>query len=818
MVTSQCLDDEVLARFVEGASSTQQREAIEQHIDRCAQCRGLVSALARVDAPDPEDDPHVDGEETGVLHPGDKLGRYELVDVVGLGSMGVVWSARDPDLHRTVALKLLWNDDRTDARARLLREARVLAKLRHPNVLVIYDVGEHEGRVFLATELVEGANLRTWLERERPAWPEIVDAFALAGQGLAAAHAAGIVHRDFKPQNVLVESGPTLRVLVTDFGLARAMDGASTSPPDVESGPMSLGQTQAGTVVGTPAYMAPEVLATAPADDKADQYSFCVALWEALYGARPHDADDLDGLYRAAREGPPTPPSDARCPAAIGGVLRRGLAPRPEDRFDSITALLSALRRATTDRPSIGRSRSIAGSVGLTLVAGAAAAFTVLNHEPTDSASACVPPSSVWTAARRSDTKAAFESSDRVFADETWPRVDRSMLAYETQWQSAFEHTCAAGEAVDALECLHRRHAAFDALAALLADADETTVLHATSLLAALMPPDRCEDTSVATMRPPWPTDPELRDQVALLRRRLERVRMLEGATKLTEASAALTPIVEAARDTDFTPLIAEALALEAEIAREAGRNEDAIALNRDVLALAESSGYDLLKVDAAIGLFNPLAALGRIDEAEGFADLAEATLERIGGDDDHAARVAYFRGELAQRSGQFELCLEHQRRALQLWEHTGSPNVGFGHHGLATALRLAGRPTEALEHQQRAIEHLDRVRGPHHPAAAQARAALGLVLLDLDRPDEAVAALEVAVTRLGEAFGEDSPNLAQALTAHASALRAAGKLRRAMAQYDRCVHVLSATELPGVEACRDGARELQAALGSADD
>ena len=333
------------------------------------------------------------------------------------------------------------------------------------------------------------------------------------------------------------------------------------------------------------------------------------------------------------------------------------------------------------------------------------------------------------------------------------------------------------------------------------------------------MPPDRCEDTSVATMHPPWPTAPELRERVAVLRRQLERVRTLEGATKLDEASAALTPIVDAARDTDYTPLVAEALALEAEIAREAGRTEEAIALNRDVLALAESSGYDLLKIDAAVGLFAPLAAMGRVDEAEGFADLAEATLERIGGDDDYAARVAYFRGELAQRSGQLERCLEHQRRALQLWEHTGSPNVGFGHHGVATALRLAGRPTGALEHQRRAIEHLDRVRGAHHPASAQARAALGLVLLDLDRPDEAVAALEVAVTGLAEAFGEDSPNLAQALTAYASALREAGKLREAAAQYDRCVDVLSgdATERPGIEACRDGAREIREALGASE-
>ena len=818
MVTSQCLDDDVLTRLVEDALSVPQREALERHIDRCSECRGLVSALASVDVPADVDDPPAAADRENVLHPGDKLGRYELVDVVGLGSMGVVWSARDPDLHRTVALKLLWGDERTDARARLLREARVLAKLRHPNVLVIYDVGEHKGRVFLATELVKGANLRTWLEAHAPAWREIVDAFVLAGQGLAAAHVAGIVHRDFKPQNVLVEpadDGGTIRVLVTDFGLARAMDGAWTAPPESDSGPMSLGQTQAGTVVGTPAYMAPEVLATAPADDKADQFSFCVALWEALYGARPHDADDLDGLYRAARDGPPMTPSATSCPVAVGEVVRRGLAPRPEDRFDSMPALLAALQRAAAGRRSKRRPLVVAGALGLAAVGTATAALTLVDEPAVDPTPDCeVEP--VWTPTRRRDAEVAFGRISRAYADESWRRVDRAMQAYEGSWRTAFERTCPSPEAADALECLHRRRAAFDALAGLFAEADEATTLHATSLLASLMPPERCEQASIAATRPPWPADPETREQVANLRRALEHVQVLEASAKLDQAAAALQPLAEAARGTGYTPVIAEALALEAEIAREAGQVDHAIALNREVLALAESSGYDLLKIDAAVGLFGPLAQLGRVDEAEGFADLAEATLQRIGGDDDYAARVAYFRGELAQRNGQYERAREHQQRALELWERTGSPNVGFGHHGLATALRLAGRRTEALEHQRAAVEHLDRVRGSHHPAAAQARAALGLVLLDLGRDEEAIAALELAVNRLTEAFGEDSPNLAEALTAHATALQQAGRKREALAVFDRCVDVLSreATEpLPAAQMCQDAASQLRAEL-----
>ncbi|HEY0097284.1 MAG TPA: serine/threonine-protein kinase, partial [Archangium sp.] len=246
--------------------------------------------------------PRTQAPEAPALGRGTPLDRYVVLDPLGEGGMGMVYAAYDSVLDRKVALKLLPPGD-ADAgpeatsgsgRARLLREAQAMARLSHPNVVAVYDVHQHEAQVFMAMELVDGQTLLQW-EREQPrGWRELLTAFLAAGRGLAAAHAAGLVHRDFKPTNVLV--GKDGRVRVTDFGLARPHNapaelGADTPAPD--TGPvkghslLELNLTQRGAVRGTPAYMAPEQFRGATADVRSDQFSFAVSLWEALHGERP---------------------------------------------------------------------------------------------------------------------------------------------------------------------------------------------------------------------------------------------------------------------------------------------------------------------------------------------------------------------------------------------------------------------------------------------------------------------------------------------------------------------------------------------------
>ncbi|MEW5741987.1 MAG: serine/threonine-protein kinase [Myxococcota bacterium] len=283
---------------------------------------------------------------------------------IGQGAWGEVFLALDAQLDRRVALKLLREDladGARQARDRMLREARAMARLAHPNVVGVHDAGEHEQRVFIAMEFVEGETLKAWLARERRTWVAIVEAFLQAGRGLAAAHAAGIVHRDFKPANVLMDGGGVARV--TDFGLARYGDApaeeyrASPSPPP---GP-GESLTQTGDLVGTPGYMAPEQLTGSPADARSDQFSFCVALFEALYGFKPWEGASLAEFARAASSGkvrPPPPRTDV--PPGLHRVLARGLAAKPAERFSSMEEVLGELAVASIS-PNYARISAIFG-------------------------------------------------------------------------------------------------------------------------------------------------------------------------------------------------------------------------------------------------------------------------------------------------------------------------------------------------------------------------------------------------------------------------------------------------------------------------
>ncbi len=268
-----------------------------------------------------------------------RIGRFRLLECIGRGGMGVVWSARDDELDRTVAIKLLRPEL---SGSDLTAEARALARLAHPNVVSVFDVGVHEGQRFIAMEFVRGQTLRRWLATA-PSLEAVLDVFAASGRGLAAAHAVELVHRDFKPDNVLVGEDGRPRVL--DFGLARPPDGEPGSPPAVplDANPLATTLTQAGLLVGTPAYMAPEQHLGDPADARSDQFAFAVALYEALVGQLPFRGDDLRTLSLAIVRGRISPPPAGVVPPPVAEVLARALAVSPADRFASMDALLDAL-------------------------------------------------------------------------------------------------------------------------------------------------------------------------------------------------------------------------------------------------------------------------------------------------------------------------------------------------------------------------------------------------------------------------------------------------------------------------------------------
>ncbi|MGE0548711.1 MAG: serine/threonine-protein kinase [Kofleriaceae bacterium] len=341
-MTGGCLSENTLAAYAHGELEPGLISVAEGHLYACESCRGLLHSN------DPASEPSA--RRTVVLAPGTRLGRFIVGRFLGSGAMGVVYAAVDTRLDREVALKLLRPSRAARATVeqrttRLVREAQAMARLSHPNLVTIFDVDEIEGQLCLAMELVRGRTLRAWLA-EAPRKPaDILAVVIQAGRGLAAAHAAGVIHRDFKPENILVSDAG--RVCVTDFGLARfdADTPELSSDAGVHSPPSGL--TETGTLLGTPAYMAPEQFERELIDARTDQFAFCVVLFEALYGKRPFDGDTATQLAASTRAAM-TWPSDRVVPAAQRTVLARGLSRDRAARFGSLTELLDNLERRRT--------------------------------------------------------------------------------------------------------------------------------------------------------------------------------------------------------------------------------------------------------------------------------------------------------------------------------------------------------------------------------------------------------------------------------------------------------------------------------------
>jgi hypothetical protein len=460
-----------------------------------------------------------------------RIARFVVVDKIGAGGMGVVLMAYDPKLDRRVAIKLLHPSRTSDPEAqdRMLREAQALAKLSHPNVVQIYDVGTHADQVYLAMEFVEGDTLEAWLRREpRPRWREIVDMFVAAGEGLAAAHAAGLVHRDFKPHNALV--GKDGRVRVLDFGLVRVhrLDEVHAR---TEATPIAAGaawHTRTGDVLGTPAFMAPEQFLGEPGDERTDQYNFCASLFRGLWDVRPHPGDDVREIMDAALAGTIVArPSDSDVPAEIEAAVLRGLAREPADRHPSLAALLAVLR----GRPTRGRwlPWAVAAAIGV-------AAVAVIANSGDDGPPAlqrCLAASRAartgWTE-RHADIQRAFAATKLGYASDSFARLDAHVEDWLAHWQASHEQACRAahGTATQTtamldvrIACLERARTQLDATADVLATADADVVRRTQQLADSLPDVARCDDVEALVAAVPPPADEASRAAVARVRERV---------------------------------------------------------------------------------------------------------------------------------------------------------------------------------------------------------------------------------------------------------------------------------------------------------
>jgi serine/threonine protein kinase len=450
------------------------------------------------------------------LAPGDALDAvYEIVRKLGTGGMGVVYLARDLELQREVAVKVHRTSIGTE---RLYREAVAMAQLAHPNVVTIHGVGRVHGRLFVAMEYVPGQDLAHWLAAAPRTWREVRDLMLAAGEGLAAAHAAGFIHRDIKPQNILV--GLDHRPRVGDFGLVRVAsdtgrvelgdedpDSLAVTQPRVDaaplgarastertgptgaSSPLAGDLTAAGATLGTPAYMAPEQFAGGEIDARADQFAFCIVLYEALYGRRPWHGATVAALRAQLAEVPAPAPTRGAVPAWLWPVLRRGLAAAPADRYPDMRALLAAIRRPP--RRTAMMIGLAVGAVG-SIVAGVAISRAAAGAPPCDAAG--LPVIEAWGPVSRQRINAQYVQLDRARGPAAATQLAGQLDAWALRWQRAAVTACQAKHWSPAIGAASQRclDASLGQLVALVATAERGDAIVASA--ATLPDVDACAE------------------------------------------------------------------------------------------------------------------------------------------------------------------------------------------------------------------------------------------------------------------------------------------------------------------------------------
>jgi tetratricopeptide (TPR) repeat protein len=706
-----CLDENDAVAFVERAVAPAERARHEAHLDGCEACRHLVSELARALAPAPGA-----GGGAAALARGATLGRYVLLEVLGAGAMGVVYAAFDPELDRKVALKLLQAGGGEGAS--LAREARAMARVDHPNVVRVYDAGGEGGRFYFVMTLVEGASLSEHLRAGARGWRETLELFVKAGRGLEAAHRAGLVHRDFKPDNVLVGRGGEVRV--TDFGLARAAAAGPASgarPPPSGGAAAGAPGARSTSFAGTPAYMAPEQLRGEAADARSDQFAFCVALYEALCGGRPFEGVGVEGRLAAIERGRVRRASrGAGPPARVFRAIERGLSADPARRFGSMGELLDALSRE--------RARRALVVAGLALAAlGPVAAYGARRARlEAACAASAAEAGRAWGGPRRARVEAAFAATGLPFAAETFASTAAALDRYAGALAEMRGASCRAtrlrGEQGEELyerrrACLDGRLAELDALASQLERVDAKGAERAPGASRDLAPVAQCADATA--LLAPIAEPPALRERVAEVRRRLAEARATVAVGSAAEGLAAARRALADAEALGQPLVSAEALVRVGEIERDFAAPEAEARLFAAVRA-AEEARADLLKARAASNLAFVVAYQNKeYRRGHDWADFALSALARVGGDDGEAARVYTHKGAVLVAEGRFDEAGAAFERALALAEGAGLDP----HASAVVLLNLAAvrhqqrRPGEAIELYARALRLFAESDGP---------------------------------------------------------------------------------------------------------
>ena len=761
-----CLDPNIATDYVHRLLGEDTRKAVEVHLAACAICRRMTAELARESATS-SGQPLQDVTEE--LPPGTAVGRFQIVECIGRGGMGVVYLAFDPELKRDVALKI-WlvradgSSAQDRARDRLLREAQALAQLTHPNVVAIHDVGEFAGEVFIAMELVHGPSLRQWLHSEprRPTL-EILRVFLQAGRGLAAAHRAGLVHRDFKPDNVRLGSDGRARVL--DFGLA-LMD-----PTAAQEGALSSdgSRTPASTIAGTPGYMAPEQFRSGVVDARADQFAFAVSLRKALTEVgRPR-----------------------RLPRALERALKKAASPAPSDRFSKLDELLEVIDRSIS---APKRRRAAIGVAAVFAVGGAVAWSLAPTTEAVDPCAHGVKSiGSVWNPSVEREIRSRFVDADPQYGPDAWQRIRASFGAFAGAWANEHREACQAtrirGEqsdsALDArMECLLRRQREFAQTVTVLKDADRKLVRRSPRVATSVPDLETCADVDTLLAKVPRPIDAAARDRLHALDDQIAQITALRWAGRYEEALNLGKVLLEQAQLVQWKPTVAEALFHVGYAESAIGRAEEA----RDHLAAAVYTGiaarHHEMVARAALILVSVVGVdLSRMDDAEPWIRHARAAISALGGGERFTAELENNIGSVRERQGRYTDALTHYQTALSLWRQrfgnddvtvaAGLNNIGMVHYRMGDLERCK----EFLEAAQYSFEE---ALSADHPFLAYTTGNLGTLYTELGDLERAAKYARRAFEISLAAFGRESQMAMSTLFSLAMVENARGNFERA--------------------------------------
>jgi tetratricopeptide (TPR) repeat protein/tRNA A-37 threonylcarbamoyl transferase component Bud32 len=742
-----------------------------------------------------------------------RIGRFVDLGPIGQGAMGTVRRAYDERLGREVAIKRVLDPFAHQHHDRLLREAQALAKLSHPNVVQIYEVGEDADEVFIAMELVEGTPLDGW-QRSRHGWRECLAVYLQAGRGLAAAHEAGLVHRDFKPSNCMRDGRGRVRVL--DFGLVRAssiddtcgvpipIEAAPTKPTAMASTPgdqegssasmLEMHLTATNAVMGTIAYMAPEQLVGRVVDARSDQFSFCVALYEAIYGARPLGEDPRPALLQMVgrRDRPLELPSTPAVPAVVRHALRRGLAGDPAARWPSMDALLQALE------PALGASQwRLPTALGAAAVAATLVTAGMMDEAEDACAHAATEVLARWGDAQRHEVRDALLGTGTPHAADAWAAVEHGLDAYAGALEHALRTSCEARSrgSQDAAPpstpspCLERRLAALDRVVKRLGAADEALADDAVALVLKLPPVEAC--TSIDG-------SPLLTQADALLFEGRERM----GDGRFEEARARLEAASGMAQQGDSDEIL---VAAEANLAEVVGIHlgESSRGLEHASFAVRFADRSRVQPNTRAVAH----AAHGNLSTVRGDLDQArshyERALELLGDDDeggDPLTRVVALDGlaSVLGKQGELALALLCRRRALEIVGHTYGdqhPETALTRANLGALLHRQGELGEAQRSYEDAIDVLERALGSDHADLADPHNGLAAVLTRQGDHAGAEAEYREAI-RIGEhAHGPEHAAVAMARYNLATSLSDRGHREAARAELEAALRILHANE-----------------------